>query len=416
MNYGVINISIIIPVYNCEKYIDQCINSVLSQTIEEKEIICIDDGSKDHSAERILQLSRKDKRIRLLQQENQGPGVARNLGIKSARGKYIAFLDADDYYLERDALEKMYHVCEKKRVKAGVSMYWKVGDKSEAVERIFRDTDNEGVLTYQDCQFDYNFTNYIFQREALAEKNIFFPNYQRYEDPPFLAKVLYALKKFAVVDTCLYAYRIPEAGVRFDPNNIIGLLKGIKDNLNFASGHDLDILFDTTLERLEYEYAVFIRKNCLPGNLEILELLMEINRMVNDRYGITGYVIRPLRLMQVHMEYYEKELLKKIKDENRIALYGAGKYGKIFLKYLETQGLRDKVKGIVVSSLDGNVKELNGIPVIELEKFLQSEPAFLLVTVWGKTQEEIENGLKEKDYENYTVVNDIFLYYLLECI
>lgn len=104
-----VKVSVIIPIYNNEKYIKQCVESVLEQTLKDLEVICIDDGSMDDSAKIVKNIMSMEERIVLLQQANQGPGIARNLGIKKAKGKYVVFLDADDYYLDKDALEKMYN-------------------------------------------------------------------------------------------------------------------------------------------------------------------------------------------------------------------------------------------------------------------------------------------------------------------
>ena len=103
------DISIIIPVFNAEKTLNQCINSALQQTIPNFEIICIDDGSTDSSVEQIKSMQEQHPQILLLQQEHGGAGPARNLGIQSAKGKYIAFLDADDEFMEPDALNTMVH-------------------------------------------------------------------------------------------------------------------------------------------------------------------------------------------------------------------------------------------------------------------------------------------------------------------
>ena len=98
-----INISIIIPVYNIEKYLKCCLNSILEQTFQEFEVICVDDGSTDHSLEILEEYKKKDKRIRIFTQENKYAGVARNNGLKHAKGEYVLFLDADDF-LEKDTL------------------------------------------------------------------------------------------------------------------------------------------------------------------------------------------------------------------------------------------------------------------------------------------------------------------------
>ncbi|MDR0522523.1 MAG: glycosyltransferase [Planctomycetaceae bacterium] len=89
-------ISVIIPVYNVEKYLRECLDSVLTQTLTDIEIICVDDGSTDRSLEILNEYARKDERIRVISQKNKGPGAARNAGLQLAQGKYVYFMDSDD--------------------------------------------------------------------------------------------------------------------------------------------------------------------------------------------------------------------------------------------------------------------------------------------------------------------------------
>ena len=103
-----IKVSVIIPVYNAQEYLEQCLQSVQRQTMKELEILCINDGSTDDSLRILEKMRRKDKRIRIFEQTNQGAGAARNLAIESAMGAFVCFLDADDYWIDDSALEKMY--------------------------------------------------------------------------------------------------------------------------------------------------------------------------------------------------------------------------------------------------------------------------------------------------------------------
>lgn len=112
----IIKVSIVIPVFNGEEYLEQCLRSVLSQTLQELEILCVDDGSTDRSAELVRRMQKEDARIQLIRQENQGAGSARNRALQEARGLYVAFLDADDFYIEPDALERMVRLCEGKEL------------------------------------------------------------------------------------------------------------------------------------------------------------------------------------------------------------------------------------------------------------------------------------------------------------
>ena len=99
-------VSVITPAYNAEDYISQCLSSVLSQTLSDIEVIVVDDGSTDRTASIVEELTHRDGRIRLIRQENQCAGVARNKGMEVAEGKYLYFLDADDW-IEPDSLEKL---------------------------------------------------------------------------------------------------------------------------------------------------------------------------------------------------------------------------------------------------------------------------------------------------------------------
>lgn len=95
---AIIKVSVIVPVYNAEKYLAECLDSVIGQTLREIEIICVDDGSADHSLRILREYAEKDGRLKIIEQANGGGGAARNAGMAAAQGEYLAFLDADDLY------------------------------------------------------------------------------------------------------------------------------------------------------------------------------------------------------------------------------------------------------------------------------------------------------------------------------
>ena len=101
-------ISIIIPVYNVEKYLEKCLNSIMVQTLQEMEIICINDGSTDNSAQILDKLALTDNRIKVFHCENKGAGEARNFGFEKSTGEFVLFFDSDDYIEKKDALEILY--------------------------------------------------------------------------------------------------------------------------------------------------------------------------------------------------------------------------------------------------------------------------------------------------------------------
>ena len=99
-----VGISVIMPVYNVSNYLQNSIDSIKNQTFEDIEIICVNDGSTDNSVELLNSISQEFPDFKIVTQENSGPGIARNVGIDHAEGEYIAFLDADDIFLDDDAL------------------------------------------------------------------------------------------------------------------------------------------------------------------------------------------------------------------------------------------------------------------------------------------------------------------------
>ena len=135
-----IKVSVIIPVYNAEKYLRQCLDSICGQTIKDIEIICVDDGSTDSSPEILREYKEKDERVIVVRQENAGAGAARNKGLDLSKGKYLSFLDADDFF-EPDMLEEAFRCAE--------------ADKADYV--VF----NSGQ--YNTEEDEYNYPKWVFQ-------------------------------------------------------------------------------------------------------------------------------------------------------------------------------------------------------------------------------------------------------------
>ena len=413
-------ISIIIPVYNCEAYLGQCVDSVLNQSLKEIEIICIDDGSSDCSLAILQDYAKQYEDIHIYSQENSGSGMARNLGLHHATGEYVAFLDADDFYLDYDALEKMYRVCKQKKISVCGS-FGKILEGNRYRDANFYDTKNisvETVYNYDDFQFDCGYTTFLFERRILEENKIQFPKYKRFEDPPFMVKAMYHSKRFAMADTQLYCYRAPNLIQRMNQEKVIDLLKGLKDNLNFAKEHGLDKLFAETMQKLEYDYLYMIMHNMSAeisgNNKEMFFLLLSINKLAQDYYNDEAFLLRILQMLMTnaasYCEEYEELLIRKLQKLNHIAIYGAGRYGKNFLRYLEKKGLIDKVTYIVVSSQNDNDEELQGIKVIDIDTFMQKRTdECIFVAVGAMYHQDIAERLRNKQFFDFELMDDAFL-------
>jgi glycosyltransferase involved in cell wall biosynthesis len=204
-------ISVIIPVYNVEKYLRECLDSVVNQTIKDIEIICVNDGSTDGSLDILNEYCSNDDRFVIINQENQGLSVARNNGLNSASGDYVAFIDSDDYLLNNDYFEKLYNACEK--YSADIAVAGIIRGNNKKTYRILKIEKEEVAIEYEDklriCDVpDSNYVwNKLYKRESLLATGIIFPPGKLYEDLYYTHKVLYYMDKVVTVCGVDYFYR-----------------------------------------------------------------------------------------------------------------------------------------------------------------------------------------------------------------
>lgn len=411
-NESQVKISIIVPVYNCSEYLEKCLNSAIRQKIEPKEIICVDDGSTDGSVDILNRFCKESKDIIVLRQENRGAGAARNAGLKVAKGEFVVFLDGDDYYLDEDALDEMYQICKAKKLSACRALKnntdGTVLERDKAIQGIINTNGNGYVIKYTDYQFDYDYTSYILERSLLNQYNIIFPEYRRYQDPPFLVKALFYSENIGLCERWLYSYRKSEIASRFNVNKIRDFLLAIKENIKFAREYNLNLLFERSVNRLDYEYFDIV--NCyLSEDLELLEILIEINNLIYDRNS--GKKLRLLENMldcvKTSRNQYERELDDYVKKSEGIYIYGAGKYGKLFLNYLTSKGLTKKVISFVVTNKP-STNEIDGVPVKQLNDVSGKDfPVYIAVA--GIAQKEIKSLLDDKEFADIKIIDTVFL-------
>ena len=203
------DISIIVPIYNAEKFINKCVDSLLNQTKKELEIILINDGSTDNT-EKLLKLY-KDKRIKLFSNPNQGIGKTRNFGISKATSKYIMFCDSDDYY-EPNMCELMYKEIEENDLDLVICDFYKEYDNGKIEPERIPTFAYTTLAEKPSLIRTVNLApwNKIYKKELLTKNNIYFEENLKYEDTPFVAKALDCAKKIGKIDKCLNHYIIHE--------------------------------------------------------------------------------------------------------------------------------------------------------------------------------------------------------------
>ncbi len=272
-------ISVIVPVYNAAKYLADTLGSIQSQTIKDIEILCIDDGSTDHSAEIIQEKQAQDPRIKYEYQPNQGAGAARNRGIENARGEFLAFMDADDSYPNIYALERLYMAAkENNALICGGSAQQAGVDFDHDGKRIF---DADGFVCFADYQFDLLFVRFIFQRSFIVDHTIRFPTLKVYEDPIFLVNTLIKSEKFFAIHDCVYRYSGAHQTQTMSPGKAKDYLKGLTEELTISAEHHLPELHRAAFERLEKEASYFAEQYLYSDNLEMLNLLLNANGAID---------------------------------------------------------------------------------------------------------------------------------------
>lgn len=238
-------ISVLIPVFNKVDTLRECLESVLSQTMKEIEVICVNDGSTDRSAAFLEEFLTKDERIIIRYQKNAGAGAAKNAALKTARGDYVAFLDADDMYACADALKILYEsaIDRDALICGGSIQFWKNGEKLPAV---LEDVDyafyKEGWVDYREFQQDYYFQRFIFKRDFLIEKGIRFMPGSQYEDPLFLVSAMLAAKSFYAVPVEVYAYRMTDRCKSWSLETQVHALESLAEELSISSDNGLNTL------------------------------------------------------------------------------------------------------------------------------------------------------------------------------
>ena len=273
-------ISVIVPVYNAEGTLETALSSVFMQTLTDIEILCINDGSTDHSADVLTSAQRRDGRVRCLTQENAGAGMARNKGIAEAKGEYIAFLDADDLYPGPYALETLLAAAEKSGAMVCGGSIEKA--KGNDVHPMFVFTE-EGFHNACDEPLDRFFARFIYNRNFLLENKLQFPPLRVYEDPIFLLCTLLKAKEYYAVPDVVYRYNGTHSNKRITLACTKDYLRGLIAELKLSKKKDLPEIHTLCCDRLMREADFYAQRFLKTEDPELLALLLEANAAVSPQ-------------------------------------------------------------------------------------------------------------------------------------
>ena len=203
-----IKISVIVPVYKVEKYLEKCVDSILAQTFADFELILIDDGSPDNCGKMCDEYALKDKRVKVVHKENGGLSDARNKGIEIAKGEYLSFIDSDDY-IAPNFLEKLYTLAKNFGADISICDFLVIEEDKDATfidldKDVIMDKDSALLKMIFNREFSVNAWNKLYKRELFDD--IKYPKGKLYEDLAVIYKLIDRTKKTVYTPSKLYAY------------------------------------------------------------------------------------------------------------------------------------------------------------------------------------------------------------------
>ncbi len=412
-----VSVSIIIPVYNAAEYLAECLDSVLNQTEQSLEVLCIDDGSTDNSLQILQKYQQTDSRVRVLTQKNQGSGPARNRGMREACGKYIAFLDADDFWHDMLVLQKIVRAADERS--CNITGAFLGNFKNNTYERAglhleyFDGKTGGRWIDFREEQNCFYYYSYLYRREFLLNNNLFFPAYYRFQDPPFLTQALVRACSYYVVPVDWYCYRITYKNTFSTPEKTIDFLKGVLDVMELAKTHDLQKLSAEMSFQIDMAQPHII-SGMIQGNREIPALLLKAG----------GYAAYQTEKPEA-MKFIGDALLEKcqrradafragLEKADSVIIYGAGYYGNILLRQLEKMAA--DVEIVFAETDPPKENKVGGIDCMWIDKLAEAKGnPLVIIAVRKQIQPAVASNIKRLGFENYICL-DTELMTALECM
>ena len=358
-----INVSIIIPIYNGERYLSECLDSCVNQTMKDIEIICINDGSTDATESILKKYSEKYRNIIVISQKNQGSGPARNAGIDAARGEFVIFMDADDMYSDNGIIELLYG----KAIHNGVNVCGGsfcrkphngilTSDFAKSTKKLF--FENEGMYSYEEYQTAFGYTRFIFKTRMLKENHIRFPNYRRFQDPPFMVQAMICANHFYAVKAGVYVWRNTDKVIWYRQDDVIdGVIKGIKDILVISKERGLAVLHAEAVSEL-YEHIGSAYFSIFYGNVSLKTALEECVGSIDEDLlkGSGSTYLKPNLKSDDEIVTFMSMIKKKEKRLRRLAgsyktilIYGAGRAGRYLGDFIGKSGFAGNMEFVITS-------------------------------------------------------------------
>lgn len=438
---GQVEVSVLIPVYNVEHYLRQCLESIINQTMKNIEIICIDDGSTDGSGKILDEYARVDSRICVIHKKNTGYGHSMNVGINRAKGCYIAILESDDF-AEEDMLECLFGYAVSSQadiVKANFYNY--VNGKDELYERLAQYPVYQPI-SYRNCpslmKIAESIWSALYKREFLVNNHIIFNETPgaSFQDTSFAAICWMFAERVYFIKEAVLHYRmdnidssIHASGKVFcicdEWSRVENVLDKYPEKKEILKGYEVAMkyqgyLFNYFRVSACYQYALLVRIQEELSEDEKLGFLEEecfepivweqVTDILKDReqfFEKTAKAIRDERMEKAQIknrEVYYKAFLNEIKKYPSVIIYGAGKIGRETANAFQKEDI--EITCFAVSDIKSTPDMYMGIKVEQILGLTRyTEESAVIVAVGERYQYEIYNILRQYKFKNIFLID-----------
>ncbi len=370
-----VKVSLIIPVYNVEDYLEKCLDSVLTQTLKEIEIIIVNDGSTDGSLSICKKYTKKDKRVKLITQQNKGLGGARNTGIINADGDFIFLLDSDDY-IKNNTIEDTYNFAIKNNLDLVVFNYDKVDKNNKKLvspkfgEGIF--TKNEAFKKILSLKTSPQAWNKLYKRNLFTDNSILYPEKFLHEDLPVTYKLFWHANKIGYLNESYYFWLVRNGSItqNFTYKHINDIATALLETKKFLNDNKI-------YEIYENEY--------IRGSIQMLNILIERSILFSTKNSsyqdYVKYIIDSESIVN------NKQILKLFVYDKKLHTNFMNNYEKI----------NDHQNTLIhkISVLESQLSSMNNLKIYRLMKFYSIKRDKLL-PIGSKRRQIIKNILNRK--------------------
>lgn len=400
-----LNVSVVVAVYNTEKYVERCIHSIERQNLNHYEIVVVDDASEDSTLERVKKCAAGNSHIRLYQNTtNRGAGYTKNKALSLCRGKYVCFVDSDDWLMD-GALGEVYHLAEDVQCD---DVYYGMksineGEKisgNETIKPQIKKVYDVGICFFEQMLDRHKVTvaawHHFVRRDIITEE-VRFSEGTINDDWMFSVKLYKNIKKLVVLGNTYYRYFHRKQGSVTNIAKEKSLIAEIYQQACAVYNDQVNLneLYSRVQEKvflyrmIELQNEIFYKK--AGWNEELREVLQRLDEDLTQKKLFDRS--KNLSLYGI----VDNEMLIKAQKVGNVYIYGAGAYGKDVYRVLTENVVQ--IKSFVTT--DENDGEILKVPVCGIHKLVPEKDSLVLVAVSARYQDDIMKKIREKGFANY---------------